>query len=175
MSHFEKDFPEINFWKIRQKILKTSPKGISASKYDVGNWLFSKSWELLGFLGNSFGNSLAIVNDCIYFQKSTGFLHSQSQLIVYVVQVSWFFGSFLGILWEFFGNSLWNSLGIRRGIFWEFFGNSLWNSLGMLWKFFGNCQQLFTILKIIRFLTFSKLPDCLHFQSQLTVYIVNVS
>ena len=148
MSHFEKDFPEINFWKIRQKILKTSPKGISASKYDVGNWLFSKSWELLGFLGNSFGNSLAIVNDCIYFQKSTGFLHSQSQLIVYVVKVSRFFVFFLGILWEFFGNSLWNSLGIRRGIF-----LGIINDLSHFLKSTGFCS----------------------FQSQLIVCIVKVS
>ena len=35
---------------------KTSPKGFSASKCDVGNWIFSKSWEFLGgnFLGYFF-------------------------------------------------------------------------------------------------------------------------
>ena len=33
--------------------LKTSPKGFSASKCDVGNWIFSKSWE---FFGNSLGS-----------------------------------------------------------------------------------------------------------------------
>ena len=31
---------------------KTSPKGFSASKCDVENWIFSKSWE---FFGNSLG------------------------------------------------------------------------------------------------------------------------
>ena len=33
---------------------KTSPKGFSASKCDVGNWIFSKSWE---FLGGIFGRN----------------------------------------------------------------------------------------------------------------------
>jgi hypothetical protein len=28
---------------------KTSPKGFSASKCDVGNWIFSKSWNCLRF------------------------------------------------------------------------------------------------------------------------------
>ena len=43
----------------------TSPKGFSASKCDVRNWIFSKSWE---FLGNSwifwefFGKSLGILS-----------------------------------------------------------------------------------------------------------------
>ena len=35
---------------------KTSPKGFSASKCDVRNWLFSKSWDvfwnILGFFGD---------------------------------------------------------------------------------------------------------------------------
>ena len=54
--------------------LKTSLKGFSASKCEVGNWIFSKSWgifwEFLNFLrifgeffGNSLWNSLGIVND----------------------------------------------------------------------------------------------------------------
>ena len=53
----------------------TSPKGFSASKCDVGNWIFSKSWEfftnVLGvsweFFGNSLWNSVGIVNDCLHF------------------------------------------------------------------------------------------------------------
>ena len=54
---------------------------------DLWNWIFWKSYEFLGnslgflweFIGNSVWNSLGIVNDC------------QSQLIVYIVKVSWFF------------------------------------------------------------------------------------
>ena len=38
---------------------KTSPKGFSASKCDVGNWILSKSWEfLLRIFWESFGNFL---------------------------------------------------------------------------------------------------------------------
>ena len=40
------------------------PKRDSTSKCDVGNWIFSKSWEFLGifwvFFGKLFGNSLEI-------------------------------------------------------------------------------------------------------------------
>jgi hypothetical protein len=63
-----------------QEALETSPKGFSAFKCDVGKWIFSKSWEFLG-------NSLEIVTDCLHFKKSTGFLHFQSQLIVYILKV----------------------------------------------------------------------------------------
>ena len=44
---------------------------------DVGNWIFSKSWE---FFGNSVacGNSLGILWE---FVKVTGFLHFESQLL----------------------------------------------------------------------------------------------
>jgi hypothetical protein len=34
--------------------IKTSPKGFSASKCDVENWIFSKSWEFLGNLSGMF-------------------------------------------------------------------------------------------------------------------------
>jgi hypothetical protein len=59
------------------------------------------SWLFWGFFGNFsrilrefFGNSLGIVTDCLYFQKSTCLLHFQSRLIVYIsksadVLVSW--------------------------------------------------------------------------------------
>ena len=40
--------------------IKTSPKGFSASKCDVGNWIFSKSWvffeKVFGILGGFFWN-----------------------------------------------------------------------------------------------------------------------
>ncbi len=34
---------------------KTSTKGFSVSKCDVGNWIFSESWEYLGIFENFFG------------------------------------------------------------------------------------------------------------------------
>ena len=48
-----------------KNLKKTKPKGFSASKCDVGNWMFSTFWEFfenfLGFFGNFggefFGNS----------------------------------------------------------------------------------------------------------------------
>ena len=43
----------------------------------------------------------------------------------------------LGILWEFFGDSL--------GILWEFFGNSL----GILWEFFGNSLGILVEINIV--------------------------
>ena len=75
-------------------------------------------------------------------------------------------GIFWKILGEFFGR---NFLG---EILWEeFFGNSL----GTFWEFFGKCHWLLTFSKANWFLTFSKSVDCLHFQSQLIVYILNIS
>ena len=54
-------------------------------------------WDLLGilwkFFGNSFWNSLGIVNDCLHFERSTSSLHFQSQLIVSIVKVSYFLHS----------------------------------------------------------------------------------
>ena len=43
-------------------------------------------WNSLGNLLEFFGNSLGIVKS--HFLKSTDFLHFQSQLIVYILQVS---------------------------------------------------------------------------------------
>ena len=72
--------------------VETSPKGFLASKCDEGNWIFSKSWESFGnFLGILCGILLGIINDCLHFQKSTGFLHFQSQLIGHIVKIRWFF------------------------------------------------------------------------------------
>ena len=44
----------------RHTQVKTSPKGFSASKCDVGNWIFSKSWK---FFENCFGDFLEIFRD----------------------------------------------------------------------------------------------------------------
>ena len=74
-----------------QSNVKTSPKGFSASKCNVGNWIFSKSWE---FFVEFFGNSLGIL-----WELSMIVYIFKSQLLVYISKV-------LGILWEFFGNSL---------------------------------------------------------------------
>ena len=83
---------------MRKEKRKTSLKGYSASKCDI--FIIGYFQNILGFFwaiwGEFFGNSLeivwdslwkslGIVNDCLHFQKSTGF-------------------------WEFFGNSLWNCL-----------------------------------------------------------------
>ena len=98
--------------------MKTSPKGFTASKCDVGNWIFSKSWEFFGIF-------LGILWEC--FWNSLGMFWE-------------FFGNPLGILQEFFGDTF----GILWEFFREFFGNSLGNSLGILYKFFGNsfvCQD----------------------------------
>jgi hypothetical protein len=82
----------------------TSPKGFSASKCDVGNWIFSKSWECFGnVLGIFLGNFLRILCEFIVWE---------------------FFRKSLRILWELFGNTL--------RILWEFFGNSLENLCGIL-------------------------------------------
>ena len=50
------------FIKNRQITAKTSPKGFSASKCDVGNWIFSKLgtfweivWKFFGFIKDFFG------------------------------------------------------------------------------------------------------------------------
>ena len=71
---------------------KTSPKRFSASKCDVGNWIFSKSWEFFGtfleylweffgvfadFLGNFLGNVLE------FFGNSKCQLITKSYLIEY--------------------------------------------------------------------------------------------
>ena len=79
---------------------ETSPKGFSAFKCDVGNWIFKNLgifWDF--FLGGG--------------------------------------GDFLGILWEFYRNSL--------AILWQLFGNSLenlseffGNSIKILYEFFGS-------------------------------------
>ena len=83
-----------------EKNAKTSPKGFWASKCDVGNWIFSKSWE---FNGNSMGIlcwiswelSMIAYNFrsrlVSYVSKSADCLHFQNQLIVYIYKVSCFF------------------------------------------------------------------------------------
>jgi hypothetical protein len=61
-----------------------------------------------------------------------------------------FFENSLGILWEFFGNSLgnlWEIFGNSLGILWEFFGKSL----GILWEFFGNSLGIFKELPLVVF------------------------
>ena len=70
---------------------KTSPKGFSASKCDVGNWIFSKSWE---FFEKLFGNFMDFLGSLLrifgeFFGNFLGFV--------------W---DFLGIFWVFFGNYL---------------------------------------------------------------------
>ena len=64
------------------KFEKTSLKGFSASKCDIGNWIFSKS-------GESFGNFLGIFVE--FCENSFGIL-------------SEFFWNSIGILLEFFDN-----------------------------------------------------------------------
>ena len=98
----------------------TSPKGFSASKCDVENWIFSKYWNFLGILLEFFWNFFGIF--WVFFWK--------------------FFGNFLGIFWEFFGNFLgifWEFFVNSLGILWEFFGNSLW----ILWEFFENSLGMY--------------------------------
>ena len=69
--------------------LKTSPKGLSASKCNVGNCKFSKSWDFFFWnLWEFFGNFWVIF---YFFANFLGILWE-------------FFGKSLGILWEFFGN-----------------------------------------------------------------------
>ena len=76
---------------------KTSPKGFSASKCDVGNWIFSKSWE---FFGNFWRMIVYIFKSQLVsyvfkviwlftFSKSADCLHFQSQLIFYILKVIW--------------------------------------------------------------------------------------
>jgi hypothetical protein len=65
--------------------IKTSPKGFSAFKCDIGNCILLKSWE---FLGNSLGLLLGLLWD--FFGTSLGLLWD-------------FFGTSLGLLWDFFG------------------------------------------------------------------------
>ena len=65
-----------------------------------------------------------------------------------------------GILLEFFENSL----DFLRGFF-----------CGIDCKFFGNCKWLLTFSTVNWFVTFSKLADCLHFESWLIIYIFKVS
>ena len=79
---------------------------------------------------------------------------------------------FLRIFCEYFENFYCNIL----GIFWEFMGNFWGNFCGVFFLriLCGNCQWIFTFLKVNRFFTFSNSADCLHFQSQLIVYIVKV-
>ena len=49
---------------------ETSPKGFSASKCDVGYWIFSKSWE---FFGNFFWKFLGILWELFgYWGKAVG-------------------------------------------------------------------------------------------------------
>ena len=98
---------------------KTSPKGFPASKCDVGNWIFSKSWEF-------FGNSFEIFWE-FYGNSLLNFLRILWEIL------GNFLCNFLGILWEFFGNSLgilWDSLGILKELF--------ENSLGIISEFFGD-------------------------------------
>ena len=64
---------------VKQKVLsmETSPKGFSASKCDVGNWILSKSWE---FFEKLFGNFMIFGE---------------------------FIKNFLAIFWEFLGGTFW--------------------------------------------------------------------
>ena len=70
--------PILTPWEVSPK--ETSPKSFLASKFDVGNWIFSKSWEFFQKLFRSCLNSLGK-----------------------------FFGGFFGeIFWEeFFGRIFW--------------------------------------------------------------------
>ena len=82
-----------------------------ASKFDAGNWIFSKSWESLGAFGE-------ISDDfCGFSGEILGEFFGN------------FWGIFWGIFWEIWGGIFW-------GIFWEFFGIFFWNSLGILWDSF---------------------------------------
>ena len=107
-------------WKSRKK---TSPKGFSASKCDVGNWIFSKSWRILGdfwgILVGFFGTSLAILLE--------------------------FFRIFLEIFWIFGGNFL-------VGFFLEeFFGRYFLG--GFFWEEFFGRNYLVEINKELMFLS----------------------
>ena len=63
VNKFQNEFMKTSFL---PKYEQTSPKGFSASKCDVGDWIFSKSYEFfenlfgnfLDFLGEFFGNFL---------------------------------------------------------------------------------------------------------------------
>jgi hypothetical protein len=91
-------------------LIKTSPKGFSASKYDVGNWIFSKSFEKLEIFWKFFGRNFL---GEIFWEKFLGEI---------------FWG---GIFWENLGGFLEGIF--LGGIFWEkFFGRIFLG--GILWE-----------------------------------------
>ena len=96
--------PGINIWKYIEQVRiqgEQSRIGFSASKYDVGNWISSKSLEFIEKLSGTFWN----------FLKE-------------------FFGIFLGILCEFFQRNYFKEFFGRNfleGHFWEkFLGGTFW-------------------------------------------------
>ena len=61
LTFFERKYSEGHYklgikdrFSLHSCFIKTSPKGFSASKCDVENWIFSKSWEVLGNLSGIF-------------------------------------------------------------------------------------------------------------------------
>ena len=106
---------------------ETSPKGFLASKYDVGNWIFSKSF----FFWNCFWNILEFFLNFL--------------LIFFAIFLEDFFG---GIFWEkFFGRIFWEDL------FGRIFGmNYLGQILCLYWNWlvcqdFGFCQDFVSMEK----------------------------
>ena len=73
-SFLELFFHPLNSFRSNNSIFEvTSPKGFSAYKCDVGNWIFSKSWEFWGYFLNFLGilwefflEFLGIVNYCLH-------------------------------------------------------------------------------------------------------------
>ena len=103
---------------------KTSPKGFSASKCDVGNWIFSKSWNFLRKCLDIFWNLWGIFFIFLFFWKLFGNFWN----FIFLIFFSKFLGNFSeGFFWEdFLGGFFWEDFFGR--IFWEdFFGR---NSLG---------------------------------------------
>ena len=74
---------------------ETSLNRFSATKYDAGNWILSKSWDFWGnllgffweFFWNSFGNSWFFLSGIIWEFSMIVYIF-KSQLIVQIVKIS---------------------------------------------------------------------------------------
>ena len=105
-----------DIWEGGVKRCKQARKGfqpISESEF-FGNFSKIFFWEFLGDFGDFFGNSLRIVWGCIV---DLGFFWE-------------FFRNFIGILSEFY----WNSLGISNCKCWHKVVNVTWNDANFDWR-----------------------------------------